>query len=231
MRGASLRPAVAALPLARVFTRVSPNTRLYSPCLVLPGFLAWCRRRAASRYRIQSCTSHRRDTFFCSVAGNGSAIVDEIFEAAGGLSSARFFCALRDKRPSAVAGESLETSGRRACVSRSASEFDTRGAGLSDSSRARARPSGLSHGAQPADGSTEFLVNSSNRFSAPAEVALPGGHTQPLPREARFPFQTAEQSFVLSTRPAVGLPRPKYISSLMRARRFGCGVASCLRGT
>ncbi|HEV7905058.1 MAG TPA: hypothetical protein VGO96_14550 [Pyrinomonadaceae bacterium] len=117
-------------------------------------------------------------------------------------------------------------------MSGSASEFDTRGAGRAISSRASRRLRGLSHGAQPADGSTEFLVNSSNRFSAPAEVALPGGgHTQPLPREARFPFQTAEQSFVLSTRPAVGLPRPKYISSLIRARRPGCGVASGLRGT
>lgn len=219
MRGTSL----LAFRQSLGYTRLASSYR---------DLLAWCRRRAASRDRIQVCTSHRRDTFFCSVAGNGSAIVDEIFEAVDGLSRARFFCALRDKRPSAVAGESLETSGRRACVSRSASEFETRGAGLSDSSRARARPSGLSHGAQPADGSTEFLVNSSNRFSAPAEAAFPGGgHTQPLPREARFPFQTAEQSFVLSTRPAVGLPRPKYISSLMRARRPDSGVASGLRGT
>jgi hypothetical protein len=61
-------------------------------------------------------------------------------------------------------------------------------------------------------------VNSSNRFSAPAEVALPSaGHLLPEPREACFRFHTAEQLFVLSTSPAVGLPR-QFISSLMRAR-------------
>ena len=213
-----------------VFTRVSQSSRLYSPCLVLPGFLARCRRRAASRDRIQSCTSHRRDTFFCSVAGNGSAIVDEIFEAVDGLSSALSTGARRDKRPSAVAGENLETSGRRACVSQAqASLMLARDRSCSRAARASF---GLSHGAPPADGSTEFQVNSSNRFSAPAEVALPGfGHATPAPREVRFPFQTAEQLFVLSTHPAVGLPRPKSISSLIRARRFGRSVASALRGT
>jgi hypothetical protein len=95
-------------------------------------------------------------------------------------------------------------------------------------SRADARP--YFRAARNPSGSTEFQVNSSNRFSAPAEVALASaGHTQPEPREARFLFHAAEQLFVLSTRPAVGLPR-QFISSLMRARLHGVG-ASALRGT
>ena len=68
---------------------------------------------AARRFTLALRTDETH--FFCSVADNGSAIVDEIFEAVDGLSGVRL-CALRDKRPSAVAGESRETSGRRACV-------------------------------------------------------------------------------------------------------------------
>ncbi|HEX8423794.1 MAG TPA: hypothetical protein VF634_10305, partial [Pyrinomonadaceae bacterium] len=82
------------------------------------------------------------------------------------------------------------------------------------------------------DGSTEFQVNSSNRFSALAEAALQSaGHYLPEQHEARLLPNAAEQSFVLSTRPAVGLPRTQFISSLTRARRPQGRVASDLRGT
>ncbi|HEX8129612.1 MAG TPA: hypothetical protein VF527_10975 [Pyrinomonadaceae bacterium] len=49
-------------------------------------------------------------------------------------------------------------------------------------------------------------MNSSNRFSARAEVAhANAGHALPWQREVRFRPAIAEQSFVLSTHPAVGL--------------------------
>lgn len=139
----------------------------------------------------------------------------------------RVRCATR--RPSAVAVESSgndRPESMRVC----ASEFEARARPPLSLTR-RSRVSCLSHDAHQ-DGSTEFQVNSSNRFSASAEAAHPStGRTQPGPREARFPFHTAEWLFVLSTRPAVGLPRPKFISSLMRARRPFVGVAPDLRGT
>jgi hypothetical protein len=78
------------------------------------------------------------------------------------------------------------------------------------SSTAR-RPRLFSHGARP-NGSTEFQVNSSNRFSARAEAAhVNARHTLPWRREARFPPAIAEQSFVLRTRPAVGLKIPIHL--------------------
>lgn len=141
-----------------------------------------------------------------------------------GLSSVRgsLRCETRDHLP-LLARVKKRQAGEHVCLR---SEFD-----------ARARPHSLPRRSRPHSraartryGSTEFQVNISNRFSAPAEVALPGaGHTQPEPREARFPVSAAEQLFVLSTRPAVGLPR-QFISSLMRARLRG-SVASALRGT
>ena len=55
-------------------------------------------------------------------------------------------------------------------------------------------------------------MNSSNRFSAQAEVAhVNAGHALPWQREAHFRPTTAEQSFVLSTRPAVGLKIPTHL--------------------
>jgi hypothetical protein len=90
------------------------------------------------------------------------------------------------------------------------------------------RPRLLSHGAR-SNGSTEFQVNSSNRFSAQAEVAhANAGHALPWQREARFRPATAEQSFVLSTRPAVGFELPT-ISSSTRARRLSGVAASVAR--
>ena len=151
--------------------------------------------------------------FFCSVAGTGSAIVDEIFEAVDGLSSARVMrCETRDHLPLLARVEKRQA-GENACL-RKASLLLAR-----DRSRSRAaRVLTASRTARTRRGSTEFQVNSSNRFSASAEVALPSaGHLLPEPREACFRFHTAEQLFVLSTSPAVGLPR-QFISSLMRAR-------------
>jgi hypothetical protein len=221
-RRSAVALSLLAFRVALGYTPLASSYRILS---------ARCRRRASSREKIQSCTSHRRDTFFCSVAGNGSATVDEIFEAVDGLSSGRT-CARRDKRPSAVAGENLETSGRRACVPQAQASLKLAARDRRHRSRAVCASFGLSHGAQSADGSTEFQVNSSNRFSAQAEVALAGDrHTQPAPREARFPVQIAEGFFGLSTRPAVGLPRTQFISSLMRARCPNSSVASDLRGT
>lgn len=197
----------------------------------LTGMICWRGAEdalpAARRFTLALRTDETH--FFCSVADNGSAIVDEIFEAVDGLSGVRL-CALRDKRPSAVAGGSRETSGRRTCVPQAqASLMLARDRRCRSRADARLRPSARR---ASADGSTEFQVHSSNRFSAPAEVALPSaGHTQPEAREARYPVHTAERLFVLSTRPAVGLPRPQLISSLMRARRPRGSVASDLRGT
>ncbi|MDQ3134556.1 MAG: hypothetical protein M3Q76_07090 [Acidobacteriota bacterium] len=71
-------------------------------------------------------------------------------------------------------------------------------------------------------------MNSSNRFSALAEVALnTAGQFLPGQHEAHFTCHAAEQSFVLSTHPAVGF-HFQSISSHTRARRSG-GVASDAR--
>jgi len=79
------------------------------------------------------------------------------------------------------------------------------------------------------NGSTEFQVNSSNRFSAQAEAAhVNAGQVLPWQREARFRQATAEQSFVLTTRPTVGLKIPT-ISSSTRARRLSGVAASVAR--
>ncbi|HEY1404722.1 MAG TPA: hypothetical protein VGB05_11380 [Pyrinomonadaceae bacterium] len=73
-------------------------------------------------------------------------------------------------------------------------------------------------------------MNSSKRFSAQAEVAhaMNAGHALLWQREARFRPATAEQSFVLSTRPTVGL-KIQIISSSTRARRPGVAAASVTR--
>lgn len=84
--GRRSRPGPSAVLSLLAFRVALGYTPLASSYRIL---LARCIRRAASREKIQSCTSHRRDTFFCSVAGNGSAIVDEIFEAVDGLSGGR----------------------------------------------------------------------------------------------------------------------------------------------
>ena len=69
-----------------------------------------------------------------------------------------------------------------------------------------------------------FKVNSSNRFSALAEAALQSaGHSLPEQHEARFLPNAAEQSFVLSTPPAVVF-QDQFISSPTRARHT-VGVA------
>jgi len=80
------------------------------------------------------------------------------------------------------------------------------------------------------NGSTEFPVNSSNRFSALAEAAptsTPAGQSLPGQCEARFRLLAAEQSFVLRTRPAAAARQFQFISSPTRAP-FG-GVASDAR--
>jgi hypothetical protein len=60
-------------------------------------------------------------------------------------------------------------------------------------------------------------VNSSKRFSVPAEVAQANaGQVLPWQREARFRPATAEQSFVLSTCPAVDLDIPIHLIFHMR---------------
>jgi hypothetical protein len=75
-------------------------------------------------------------------------------------------------------------------------------------------------------GSTEFQVNSSNRFSARAEVAhVNAGHDLSWQREARFHPTTAEQSFVLSTRPAVGLKIPTHLIVHMRPTPGGVAAS------
>jgi hypothetical protein len=63
------------------------------------------------------------------------------------------------------------------------------------------------------NGSTEFQVNSSNRFSAQAEVAhVNAGRVSPWQREARFRPATAEQSDLCQrTRPAVGCEIPTHL--------------------
>lgn len=153
------------------------------------GFTGAVQTRFESR---QDSISHPAETrrFFCSVAGNGSAIVDEMFEAVDGRVG-RAFCTLstrieavrrclresRNVRPEGDAWSARrDLCGRRRCHSRAARVCSR-----------TARP----------NGSTEFQVNSSNRFSARAEVAHANAG-QPLPwqREARFRPATAEQSFV-----------------------------------
>ncbi|MGI9105695.1 MAG: hypothetical protein ACR2G4_05550 [Pyrinomonadaceae bacterium] len=83
-------------------------------------------------------------------------------------------------------------------------------------------------------GLTEFLVNSSNRFSAVAEAALPNaGQSLSGQCGARFNSYVAELSFVLPTRPAV-VRKFQIISPAQSARRrsnssSGDGVASHAR--
>ncbi|MCA1565640.1 MAG: hypothetical protein LC803_08370 [Acidobacteria bacterium] len=89
------------------------------------------------------------------------------------------------------------------------------------------RPRLLSHGART-NGSTEFQVNSSNRFSAQAEVAhVNAGRVPPWQHEARFRPAIAEQSGLCQrTRPAVGLEIPTHLifhtrpTPLQRRLRF-----------
>lgn len=74
-----------------------------------------------------------------------------------------------------------------------------------------------------------FKVNSSNRFSAGAEVAhVTAGHVLPWQREARFRSAIVEQ-FVLSTRPAADFAIPTHLIVHTRARLVGVVAASVAR--
>jgi len=87
--------------------------------------------------------------------------------------------------------ESQETSGRRVTRARATRFMRTRRRYHSRAARVCSRP------ARAANGLTEFQVDSSNRFSAQAEVAHEtAGHALPWQREARFPPATTERSFV-----------------------------------
>ena len=182
------RAAAFAVALRRVFARVSQDRRLYSPCLVLSRIY---RRGADALESRQDSNSHPAsdETIFYSVADNGSAIVDEMFEAVDGRVG-RAFCTLPTrKRPSAVASARVkkrQAGGRHEFARR---DLCARAVGV-----IRAPPASAL--ARRAHGSTEFRVNSSNRFSAQAEAAhVTAGHDLPGPREARFRPALAEQSF------------------------------------
>ena len=100
------------LSFARLYSRFAKASVILPVPRPKPDLPARC-RRALSRDKIQSRTPQRRDDFFYSVAENDSAIVDEMFEAVDGCVGRAFVCTLRHQKPSAVACESLETSGRR----------------------------------------------------------------------------------------------------------------------
>jgi len=155
------------------------------------------------------------------------AIVDEMFEVVDGcearvrLVAARGrqtirCCLRRELRNVRPGGELLR-------AARSTKNARTRERPLQPACRSRLPYSPAHANVQTARRS--FKVNSSNRFSALAEAALQSvGHSSPDPHdEARFPSDAAEQSFVLSTRPAVVRPN-QFISSPTRARRTD-GVA------
>jgi hypothetical protein len=193
------------------------------------GFTGAVQTRFESR---RDSISHPAETrrFFYSIADNGSAIVDEMFEAVDGHVGRARLHALDTERLSAVACESQETSGRRVTCPRRA--IYARAVGLgSPAARLRSRT------ARDPDGSTEFQVNSSNRFSARAEVAhVNAGQVMPWQREARFRQATAEQSDLCQrTRPAVGLEIPTHLISYprptpRRRRRFRREVSNaCAR--
>jgi len=212
------RSCVCCFNPRRIFTRVSAISRLYSTRLVLNEI---CWRGADALESRQSSSLHparTRHNFFCSIAGYRSLrLLMRCLKPLTAAWGARFFCA-RHGRPSAVAGESLRNVRPGGdCVS----------ARRDLCARRNQRPppaSTLSRGARRT-ARRSFKVNSSNRFSALAEAALQSaGHSLPEQHEARFLTRTAEQSFVLSTRPAVVFPE-QFISSPTRARSAWFGVA------
>jgi len=209
-----------------VHTRVSPERRLYFACLVPAGFTGAVRTRFESESDSISHPASRRDDFFTASRTTVPRLLMRCLKPLTAAWGAHFVCC-DTRRPSAVARESSgNSSGRRATRVRAARFMRTRPC---CQSHAGAPP--LSQRHARTDGSTEFQVNSSNRFFARAEVAhANAGHVLPWQRAAHFHPAAAEQSFGLSIHPAVGLEIPAYlISSSTRARRPGGVAASVAR--
>lgn len=216
------RTEASPQPPGASFARVSQGRRLYSPCLVLSRIY----RRGADALESRQDSISRPasdETIFYSVADNGSAIVDEMFEAVDGRVGRVFSTLPTRKRPSAVAGARVK---KRQAGGRH--EFARRDLCARAVVFARAPPASAL--ARRANGSTGFQVNSSNRFSAQAEAThVTAGHDLPRPREARFQPAIAEQSFVQRTRPAVGQKIPTHLIFHTRPTPSRVAAASVAR--